>query len=74
MSNRSRKNFAEEILERIEKYAGKIYGFELIISSKGGDKVFNEGFLAGKAFMKSEVQRIIKEKVRSLNGGKWSNF
>ena len=50
----------EEILENIEKFAGKLYGLEVVISDEKDDKKFIAGFEAGKKFMKEEIIKIIK--------------
>ena len=51
----------KELLREIEKYAGKLYGFEIIIAKNPKNKEYIKGFLAGKKFMKKEIIRLLKD-------------
>lgn len=50
----------DEIIESVEKHAGKLHGFEIIVCTDPKDKQFQEGFVAGKQYMKEEIIKIIK--------------
>ena len=49
----------QEIVEEIEKYAGKVFGFEVVISENRNDKRYIAGFEAGKKFLLEEVIKLI---------------
>lgn len=49
-----------DLIKKINKFAGKLYGFEVIISKDKNNKEFIKGFEAGKKFMKEEIIKLIK--------------
>jgi hypothetical protein len=48
------------LVERIEKYAGKVFGFEVIENKDPKNKEYSAGFEAGKKFMKDQAIDIVK--------------
>jgi hypothetical protein len=48
----------EDERERIEKYAGKVFGIEVVISEDLKNKDYIAGFEAGKLFMKEQITKL----------------
>lgn len=51
----------QELLKKINKRAGKVFGLEIVISKNPKNKEYIKGFEAGKKYLLSEVIKIIKE-------------
>lgn len=48
-----------EALEEIERFAGKVFGLEVVVSEDPNDERFIAGFAKGKEFMREEIQRLL---------------
>ena len=49
----------QEMVEDVEKYAGKVFGFEIIILKDKYDKRYIAGFGDGKKYLKGEVFKLL---------------
>ncbi len=49
----------QEMVEDVEKYAGKVFGFEIIILKDKYDKRYITGFGDGKKYLKGEVFKLL---------------
>ena len=57
----------QEIVEDVEKYAGKVFGFEIIILKDKYDKRYIAGFGDGKKYLKGEVFKLLVPNKTQLN-------
>ena len=56
------KEEQEQLIKVINKYAGKVFGIDIIISKNKDDKRYIKGFYDGKNYMRKEIIRLIKDK------------
>ena len=57
----------QEMVEDVEKYAGKVFGFEIIILKDKYDKRYIAGFGDGKKYLKGEVFKLLVPNKTQLN-------
>jgi len=60
IKNKYMNDILKKIIKDLDKYAGKIFGLDLIISEDKDNKDYIDGFQAGKQFLKDEIKKIIK--------------
>ncbi len=51
----------KSIIDRIEKYSGKVFGLEIVISDDLENKDYIKGFEDGKKYMKEQIIEIITD-------------
>ena len=61
VAKRTLDTHTAHLVERIEKYAGKVFGVEVIVTPDLENKEYRAGFEAGKKFMKDQAIDIVKK-------------
>jgi len=55
-----REIIIKDIISIIDKYAGKVFGIEVVVSDKVSSKDYVKGFIEGKKYIIKEIKTLLK--------------